>query len=183
MISNSEEEEILKFLESNIRTIPDFPKAGIQFKDITPLLGNPHAVKHTAQLLVKPFLNQHIDFVIGMESRGFLFGPKLAMDLKAGFIPVRKPNRLPYKTVRSEYELEYGTDTVEMHEDALSAGARVVIHDDLIATGGTAGAAADLVKQLGGEVVGFSFIIGLSFLQGVQKLDKIASSHTLIKIG
>lgn len=182
MISKAEDEEILKFLESNIRTIPNFPKEGIQFKDITPLLANPLAVQHTAQLLVKPYLNQHVDFVIGMESRGFLFGPRLAMDLNAGFIPVRKPNRLPYKTVRSEYELEYGTDIVEMHEDALSAGARVLIHDDLIATGGTAAAAADLVNQLGGKVLGFSFVIELAFLNGVKKLANIATSHTLIKI-
>lgn len=181
MISSIEDEEILKFLESKIRTIPDFPKKGIQFKDITPLLGNPQAVQYTANLLAKPFINQKVDFVIGLESRGFLFGPRLAMDLSAGFIPVRKPNRLPYKTVRSEYELEYGTDIVEMHEDALSAGANVIIHDDLIATGGTAGAAADLVSQLGGQVLGFSFIIELAFLNGVERLEKTGPSHTLIK--
>ncbi|MCC5925284.1 MAG: adenine phosphoribosyltransferase [Bacteroidetes bacterium] len=176
------DKEILNFLEANIRTIPDFPKKGIQFKDITPLLGNPEAVYHTTRLLVKPFIQQSVDYVIGLESRGFLFGPRLAMDLHAGFIPVRKPNRLPYKTVRSEYELEYGTDAVEMHADAFKSGANVIIHDDLIATGGTAGAAADLVKQLGGNVIGFSFIIELCFLHGVEKLNNIAPSHSLIKI-
>lgn len=174
--------EVIAFLEANIRTIPDFPKPGIQFKDITPLLGNPEAVFHTARLLMKPFAGQKIDFVIGMESRGFLFGPKLAMDLHAGFVPVRKPNRLPYDTIKSEYELEYGSDTVEMHADAIKPGSKVIIHDDLIATGGTANAAADLVKQLGGEVIGFSFIIELGFLKGVDRLNSIAPSKSLIRI-
>jgi adenine phosphoribosyltransferase len=179
---NTIDKEILSYLEANIRTIPDFPKKGIQFKDITPLLSNPEAVSHTARLLVKPFAQKQVDYVVGLESRGFLFGPRLAMDLHAGFIPVRKPNRLPYKTIRSEYELEYGTDAVEMHADALKAGANVIIHDDLIATGGTAGAAADLVRQLGGNVIGFSFIIELSFLKGVDRINPIAPSHSLIVI-
>lgn len=179
---NTIDNHILQFLESNIRTIPNFPKDGIQFKDITPLLGNPEAVYHTARLLVKPFVNESVDYVVGLESRGFLFGPRLAMDLHAGFIPVRKPNRLPYETIRSEYELEYGTDAVEMHADAIPAGANVLIHDDLIATGGTAAAAADLVTQLGGNIIGFSFIIELSFLKGQEKLNRIAPTHSLIKI-
>jgi adenine phosphoribosyltransferase len=176
------DKDIIAFLESNIRNIPDFPKQGIQFKDITPLLGNPEAVFHTSRLLMKPFTQSKVDYVVGLESRGFLFGPRLAMDLNAGFIPVRKPNRLPYDTIKATYELEYGTDSVEMHADAIKPGARVVIHDDLIATGGTAGAATELVLKLGGEIVGYSFIIELSFLKGAEKLAKFAPSHAIIRI-
>jgi adenine phosphoribosyltransferase len=179
---NSIDKDIIRFLESNIRNIPDFPKPGIQFKDITPLLGNAEAVYHTSRLLLKPYLKDSVDYVIGMESRGFLFGPRLAMDLNAGFIPVRKPNRLPYHTIRSEYELEYGTDAVEMHADAIQPGSKVIIHDDLIATGGTALASTELVKQLGGIVIGYSFIIELEFLQGRRRLELNAPVSALITI-
>jgi adenine phosphoribosyltransferase len=179
---NSIDKDIINFLESNIRNIPDFPKPGIQFKDITPLLGNADAVYHTSRLLLKPYLKERVDYVVGMESRGFLFGPRLAMDLNAGFIPVRKPNRLPYNTIRSEYELEYGTDVVEMHADAIQPGAKVIIHDDLIATGGTAQASTELVKQLGGIVIGFSFIIELGFLDGRKRLESTAPVSSLITI-
>lgn len=176
------DQDIISFLESNIRNIPDFPKPGIQFKDITPLLGNPEAVFQTSRLLMKPFTQSRVDFVVGLESRGFLFGPRLAMDLNAGFVPVRKPNRLPYETIKATYELEYGTDSVEMHADAIRRGARVVIHDDLIATGGTAAAATQLVQQLGGEIVGYSFIIELSFLKGSERLERTAPTHAIIRI-
>lgn len=176
------DQEIIKFLESHIRNIPDFPKPGIQFKDITPLLGNTEAVKYTSQLLRKPFEGKKIDFVVGLESRGFLFGPMLANQLNAGFVPVRKPNRLPYETIRATYQLEYGQDSVEMHADAIPEGANVIIHDDLIATGGTAGAATELVRQLGGKILGYSFIIELSFLSGAEKLSAIAPTHSIIRI-
>ncbi len=170
----------LELIESYIRNVPDFPKPGIQFKDITPLLGNPVALQVTSELLAIPFEGVQIDFVVGLESRGFLFGSSLAIDLNAGFVPVRKPNRLPYNKISASYQLEYGTDSVEMHADAIPKGARVVIHDDLIATGGTANAATELVHRLGGIVVGYSFIIELSFLEGSKKLD--APVNSLIKI-
>lgn len=176
------EREKIQYLESTIRTIPDFPKPGIQFKDITPLLANPTAVSITSELLMDPYKDIDVDVVVGLESRGFLFGPRLAMDLNAGFVPIRKPNRLPYKTIRATYQLEYGEDSVEMHEDAIKPGSRVVVHDDLIATGGTAGAATELVKQLGGVVVGYSFIIELSFLNGTAGLTKHAPTHAIITI-
>jgi adenine phosphoribosyltransferase len=179
---NSIDKDIINFLESTIRNIPDFPKPGIQFKDITPLLGNADAVYHSSRLLLKPYLRERVDYVVGIESRGFLFGPRLAMDLNAGFVPVRKPNRLPYETISCEYALEYGTDTVEMHADAIQPGSKVIIHDDLIATGGTALASTQLVKQLGGEVIGYSFIIELGFLDGRKRLEQYAPVYSLIKI-
>jgi adenine phosphoribosyltransferase len=179
---HSIDKDIIAFLEKNIRNIPDFPKPGIQFKDITPLLGNPEAVYHTSRLLMKPFVDQRIDFVVGLESRGFLFGPRMAMDLNAGFVPVRKPNRLPYETIKATYKLEYGEDSVEMHADAIKPGSKVVIHDDLIATGGTAAAATELVQRIGGEVVGYSFIIELTFLNGVERLAIHAPSNSIIRI-
>lgn len=173
--------EILSFIESHIRDVPDFPKPGILFKDITPLLSSAEALKQTARLLAKPFRTDDVDIIIGMESRGFLFGTNMSMELNAGFVPVRKPNKLPYHKISAAYELEYGTDKVEIHEDAIKKGDRVVIHDDLIATGGTAAAATELVKRLGGFVVGYSFIIELTFLSGREKLEKNAPIYSLIK--
>ncbi|AXJ00860.1 adenine phosphoribosyltransferase [Cyclonatronum proteinivorum] len=160
------------FLLSCIRDIPDYPKKGIIFKDITPLLQNPEALKITTEALTRPYRGKEIDLVVGLESRGFLFGPSVAQNLGAGFIPVRKPNKLPFHKIAASYELEYGADTVEMHSDAVKKGQRVLIHDDLIATGGTAAAATELVQKLGGEIVGYSFLINLSFLNGKDKLDK-----------
>ena len=171
---------ILDFLEGSIRNIPDFPKKGIQFKDITTLLKNPDALKLTANLLAKPFLDTHVDRVVGLESRGFLFGPGLAQDLNAGFVPIRKPGKLPAKTVTATYQLEYGEDTLEIHADAISNGDQVIIHDDLIATGGSAAAATELVQQLGGDVVGYSFIIELDDLKGRRKLPDDTFIDTLI---
>lgn len=171
---------ILDYLQGSIRNIPDFPQKGIQFKDITTLLSNPDALRLTADLLAKPFLNEPIDHVIGLESRGFIFGPGLARDLNAGFIPVRKPGKLPAQTVSATYELEYGEDTLEMHADAISKGDQIIIHDDLIATGGSAAAATELIHQLGGEVVGYSFIIELGELKGRKKLPAGAFIDTLI---
>lgn len=171
---------IVEFLHSTIRTIPDFPKAGIQYKDITPLLKNPAALRLTTEMLVQPFFSENVDVIVGLESRGFLFGVSMAADLHAGFVPVRKPNKLPSDKIFAEYELEYGNDKVEMHSDAIKPGERVVIHDDLIATGGTAAAATELVEKLGGVVVGYSFIIELGFLDGKSNLAQGIPVHSLI---
>ena len=173
----SKEENIKKYLESVIRTVPDFPKPGIQFKDITTLLRDKKALKLTTQSLCAPFTNAGCDVIVGLESRGFLFGTNMAEVLDASFVPVRKPGKLPSEFIRETYELEYGTDSLEMHTDAIKQDDRVIIHDDLIATGGTALAAKKLVERLGGKVIGYSFIIELSFLKGREKLnhDKIES--------
>ncbi len=176
------EESIKEYLNEKIRTIPDFPKPGIQFKDITTLLSDKKAIQFTTFLLTEPFLKHHVDVVVGLESRGFLFGTNLAVNLNAGFVPVRKPGKLPSQKVTQTYELEYGIDTLEMHADAISEGDKVLIHDDLIATGGSAEAAVKLVKQLGGEIIGFSFIMELGFLNGRDKLESVAPVESIILI-
>lgn len=177
------EHDPIEKLYNHIRTIPDFPKPGIQFKDFTPLLSNPETLQLTSHLLRKPFENQTIDVVAGLESRGFLFGPGLAQSLNAGFIPVRKPNKLPAETESVDYELEYGTDTLEIHMDSIPKGANVVIHDDLIATGGTALAAARLIEKLGGNIVAFSFIMEISFLKGLQLLENESyTCHSILSV-
>jgi adenine phosphoribosyltransferase len=158
-------------LKKHIREVPDFPKPGILFYDITTLLQNPLALRMTVDRFVWMFAERRIDKVVGIESRGFMFGPIVAYDLNAGFVPVRKPGKLPYEKIRETYDLEYGTDTVEMHKDAIQPGEHVLIVDDLVATGGTALAAAKLVESLGGVVAGMGFIIELTFLPGRQKLD------------
>ena len=157
-------------LKAYIREVPDFPKPGILFYDITTLIAHPLALRKTVDRFVWLFANKQIDKVIGIESRSFLFGPIVAYNLNAGFVPVRKPGKLPAKTVRESYQLEYGVDSLEMHADAVRAGERVLIVDDLIATGGTALATARLVESQGGAVAGFGFIIELSFLAGREKL-------------
>ncbi len=176
------EESIKDYLLENIRTIPDFPKPGIQFKDITTLLSNKKALQLTTFLLTEPYLEIEVDIVVGLESRGFLFGTNIAQNLNAGFVPVRKPGKLPAQTISQEYELEYGTDTLEMHADAILPGSKVLIHDDLIATGGSAVAATKLVKELGGEVIGYSFIMELSFLEGRALLEKEAPIKSILII-
>jgi len=170
------------FLLNYIRTIPDFPEPGIQFKDFTPLLGNKEALNKTSSLLVMPFKDEEVDYVAGLESRGFLLGPKLAQDLNAGFIPIRKPGKLPADTYSQKYELEYGSDSLEIHADALKKGDRVIIHDDLIATGGTVSAASKLVEKLGGIIVGFSFIMEIEFLNGTTSLDSSIPCRSLLKV-
>ncbi|WP_428236875.1 adenine phosphoribosyltransferase [Gracilimonas sp.] len=164
------EQSIKDFISETIRTIPDFPKEGIQFKDITTLLQDKRALELTSYMLAQPFRHKSVDYVVGLESRGFLFGTNLAQDLNAGFVPVRKPGKLPAQTLSETYALEYGEDQVEIHEDAIFEGAKVIIHDDLIATGGTASAASKLIERLGGVIVGYSFIIELSFLNGRDQL-------------
>jgi adenine phosphoribosyltransferase len=173
---------LVNLIKNRIRNIPDFPKPGIQFKDITPLLQDRDTLELTSHLLARPFRNSEIDYVVGLESRGFLFGTNLAQDLHAGFIPIRKPGKLPSETISATYALEYGEDTIEMHSDAFSEGSSVILHDDLIATGGSAAAATELVQKLGGVVVGYSFIIELKDLDGRSKLSSEADVDVLISI-
>ena len=158
-------------LKSLIRQIPDFPKPGILFYDITTLLQDPLGLRKTADRFTWLFSGLHVDKVVGIESRGFMFAPNVAYNLNAGFVPVRKPGKLPGPTVRQEYALEYGTDALEMHDDAIAAGERVLVVDDLLATGGTARACAGLIEGRDAEVVGFGFIVELSFLPGRAKLE------------
>ena len=153
-----------------IRDIKDFPKEGVLFKDITPLLQDSTALKNTAEELVVLVGDSKIDKVVGMESRGFIFGPILAHTLNAGFVPIRKPGKLPYERYSESFALEYGTDTLEMHIDAIKQGERVLIHDDVLATGGTASAVAKLVERAGGIIVQFNFLIELEFLNGKRKI-------------
>ena len=162
-------------LKSLIRDIPDFPKPGIMFRDITTLLRDAQGLKYTIDLFTQKCIDAGMtaDFVVGMESRGFIFGAPLAYKLEAGFIPVRKKGKLPAKIHAIEYALEYGTDTLEVHQDALQPGSRVLIADDLIATGGTACATAELIQKVGCELVGFAFIIELQELQGRKKLPDV----------
>jgi adenine phosphoribosyltransferase len=157
-------------LRAWIRDIPDFPKPGIIFKDITTLLKDPHAFARSIDLMVEHFEEKKIDQVVGIESRGFIFGSAVAYELGIGFIPVRKPKKLPAPIERMEYSLEYGTDCVEIHRDALTPGQNVLIVDDLLATGGTAAATARLVERLDARVAGLAFLIELSFLNGRDKL-------------
>ena len=157
-------------LKDYIRDVQDFPTKGIVFKDITPLLKNPLALKFASAALLALVADQKIDKVVGMESRGFFFGPILASELKAGFVPVRKSGKLPAETITERYTLEYGVDRLEIHADSLVKGEKVLIHDDVLATGGTAVAVSKLVERLGGEIVQCNFLIELDFLQGNKKL-------------
>lgn len=157
-------------INTYIRDIKDFPKKGIVFKDITPLLQNARAFNHVADALLKMVGNKQVDKVVGMESRGFFFAPILALKLNAGFIPVRKAGKLPSKTIQETYTLEYGEDILEIHEDAFKRGERILIHDDVLATGGTAEAVCKLIEKMGGEIVQCNFLIELDFLNGKDKL-------------
>lgn len=159
-------------LEKYIRNIPNFPKPGITFKDITPLLNNPKASNFCLKELVTLTGSQKINKVVGIESRGFLFGTLLARELHAGFVPIRKPGKLPYKTVSKSYALEYGSDQIEIHKDAISEGDLVLLHDDVLATGGTAKAACELIESLGGIIVQCNFIMQLEFLSGKEKIKQ-----------
>ncbi len=157
-------------LRAQIRDIPDFPSPGIVFKDITPLLLDPRALDAAVGELAEQARPLAAELVIAPEARGFILGAALARELGAGFVPARKPGKLPHETIAAEYALEYGVDAIEVHKDALAGGARVLIHDDLIATGGTAAALAEIVSGLGAEIVGFGFLIELSFLGGRARL-------------
>lgn len=160
-------------LESMIREIPDFPKPGVMFKDITPLLANPAGLALAVELMANPFRNTGVDLVVGAESRGFIFGTAIAQALNCGFVPVRKPGKLPSDRRTTTYDLEYGTDTLEIHADAIADHHRVLMVDDLLATGGTMKACCDLVNELGGEIAGVSVLIELAFLDGRGKLDPL----------
>ncbi len=167
-------------LKEFIREVPDFPKPGILYYDITTLLENAHALRMTIDQFVWLFAALHVDKVVGIESRGFMFGSIVAYNLNAGFVPMRKPGKLPAQTVAQTYELEYGEDSLEMHSDGIAPGERVLIVDDLIAIGGTAAAAAKLVEAVGGVVVGLGFVVELGFLEGRKKLEGY-SVESLIK--
>jgi len=158
-------------LKQLIREVPDFPKPGINFYDITTLLKHPEGLRKTVDALAKSFEGERVDTVIGIEARGFIFAPALAYHLGAGFVPVRKPKKLPAECVSVSYDLEYGQDTLEMHRDAVGQGHRVLIADDLLATGGTAKAVCELVEKLGGTVAGLGFVVELEFLPGRRKLE------------
>jgi adenine phosphoribosyltransferase len=158
-------------LKAKIRHIPDFPKPGILFYDITTLLNDPQSFSEMIGALAAPYAGKHIDQVVGIESRGFILGAAVANQLGAGFVPIRKPGKLPSKCHREEYALEYGTDGLEIHEDAVGDGQRVLIVDDVLATGGTAKASAGLVRRIGADLVGLSFLIELNFLKGREKLE------------
>jgi len=158
-------------LRELIREVPDFPKPGINFYDITTLLKHPDGLRRTVDALAAEFEGEKVDTVIGVEARGFIFAPALAYHLRAGFVPVRKPRKLPAECASISYELEYGQDTLEIHRDAIGDGHRVIIADDLLATGGTARAVVDLVESLGGRIVGLVFVVELEFLPGRKKLE------------
>ena len=170
-------------LEQVIRDVPDFPKPGVIFKDITPLLADPEALSDTVTQLVEPYALAGVEVVTGVESRGFIFGSLVAQRLGVGFVPIRKPGKLPAETISESYELEYGTDTIEIHADAIADGQKVLMVDDLLATGGTMAAACKLVRKLGGQIVGAAFVINLAFLPGQATLDELGvEMHSLIDV-
>ncbi len=168
-------------VKSVIRDVPDFPKEGIIFKDITPIFQNADIVSELVDEIAKEWSGKDVDAIAGIESRGFLLGPSIAQKLNIPFIPIRKKGKLPYKTIEESYDLEYGSATIEMHVDALQKAKRVLVHDDLLATGGTANAAGNLILKAGGEVAGFSFMINLSFLKGDEMLGKFGKTiHSIV---
>lgn len=173
--------QIAQEVKDKIRDVVDFPKPGIVFKDITTALKDAETLKKMVDFLCTNFKEEKIDYIIGLESRGFIFGVPVAYNLNAGFIPVRKPNKLPAATLSESYALEYGTDTLEIHADAIKKGDRVLIVDDLLATGGTAAAACNLVTKTGAEIVGCAFIIELNFLDGRNKLPKDCKVLSMIE--
>ncbi len=174
------EAQYIKDLKAAIREIPDWPKKGILFYDVTTLLKQGRCFEQTINALVEPYKDKQVDLVLGIEARGFIFAPTVAYALKAGFVPVRKPGKLPAATLKASYELEYGTDSLEIHKDAIKPGQRVLIVDDLIATGGTAKATAGMAETMGAAVVGVTFVVELTFLNGRDKLTKY-DVHSILK--
>ncbi len=170
MVIELEQQIRITKLRELIRDVPGFPKPGVVFKDITPLLRHPAGLSLAVEYLTQPFRDQRVDVVVGAESRGFIFGTAVARNLSAGFVPIRKPGKLPAAVRSEEYELEYGTDRLEIHEDAIQRGERVLLIDDLLATGGTMAACCKLVESLGGNIIGCGFLIELTFLGGRVKL-------------
>jgi len=165
-----------------IRDIPNWPRPGILFKDISPLLNDPSGLAMAVEQMANPYRRMGVDLVAGAESRGFIFGTALAQVLSAGFVPIRKPNKLPYRTISIEYTLEYGTDKLEVHEDAVQAGQRVLLVDDLLATGGTMQASCNLIQRLGGDIVGITVLIELAELGGRQKLEPYGNIHAVLQL-
>jgi adenine phosphoribosyltransferase len=161
-------------LRARVRDIPDFPKPGILFRDLTPLMGDGAAMRTAVELLSEAVVHHRPQLIVAIESRGFIFGAPVAASLGVGFVPVRKPGKLPHKTRRRDFDLEYGTDALEMHADAVAHGTRVVLIDDLLATGGTAGATVGLVRELGGQVVAAAFVVELELLRGRERLGNVA---------
>jgi adenine phosphoribosyltransferase len=159
-------------LKKLVRDIPDFPKKGIIFKDITPLLQNPEGLREAVETISNHYKNKKIDIVVGAEARGFILAPTIAFNIGAGFVPVRKPGKLPYEKINMSYALEYGTDTLEIHKDGVKQGQQVLMVDDLLATGGTMAACCKLVESLGGKIIGCAFLIELAFLHGKKALNK-----------
>lgn len=168
-------------LKSLIRDVPDFPKPGIVFKDFTPLIRDPAGLSLAVELMANPYRGKGIELVVGAESRGFIFGIALAQSLSAGFVPVRKPGKLPWKKHAISYELEYGKDTVEIHEDAIAPGQRVILVDDLLATGGTMKACCQLVQRMRADIVGITVLIELAYLNGRDALREFGEVHSVIK--
>lgn len=168
-------------LTTLIRDIPDYPKPGIVFKDITPLLKNPSGLAMAVEQMANPFRGKGVEVVCGAESRGFIFGTAIAQALSAGFVPIRKPNKLPWQTKSKSYELEYGQDTLEIHADAIEKGQKVLMVDDLLATGGTLKACLDLVDDLGADIVGVTVAIELAFLKGRDKIKPYDNVHAVIQ--
>ena len=167
-------------LQRLIRDVPDFPKPGIVFKDITPLLADPAGLAMAVEVMANPFRKDRVDLVIGAESRGFIFGTAIAQPLSCGFVPIRKPGKLPRETHRAEYELEYGSDVLEMHADAIQPGQRVLMVDDLLATGGTMAACIDMVRRTGATIAAATFLIELEFLEGRRRLGDV-EIHSAIR--
>ena len=169
----------MKNLAESIRSIPDFPKPGINFKDITTLLKDPEMLTEAIAQMLEPFKDMKIDKIVGIESRGFIFGTAMAYKVGAGFVPIRKPGKLPAETISEEYSLEYGTDKVEIHVDAIEKGENVLMVDDLLATGGTAEASVKLLEKIGANILGLTFLIELDFLNGIDKINSY-NVHSVI---
>ncbi|MBY0358193.1 MAG: adenine phosphoribosyltransferase [Candidatus Obscuribacterales bacterium] len=173
--------EKCEWLKSTIRDIPDFPKPGIVFKDITTLLKDKDAFKYVIDVFAEHFSSMQPKYIAGIEARGFILGPAIAHRLNVGFIPIRKPGKLPHKVIKESYQLEYGTDTLEVHHDAAVSGDRIVLIDDLLATGGTAGAASSLLKKIGAEIVSIGFVVELGFLGGRAKMPEGTDIFSIIQ--
>jgi len=170
----------IKEIANNIRDVQDFPKEGIVFKDITPILSDINLFRKSIDLMVKPFIEKKIDVVVGIESRGFIFGTPIADRLNASFVPVRKPGKLPHETEQISYQLEYGKDSLEIHKDSINEGQKILIVDDLLATGGTAEATSKLITKLKGNILGLAVLIELEFLEGRKKLNSY-NVHSILK--
>ena len=170
----------IKEIANNIRDVQDFPKEGIVFKDITPVLSDINLFRKSIDLMVKPFIEKKIDVVVGIESRGFIFGTPIADRLNASFVPVRKPGKLPHETEQISYQLEYGKDSLEIHKDSINEGQKILIVDDLLATGGTAEATSKLITKLKGNILGLAVLIELEFLEGRKKLNSY-NVHSILK--